>query len=35
MNYKFMSMIKEKGFAFAVRITHLYKVLTDNRKEYN
>jgi len=29
-----MSVIKEKSFAFAIRITHLYKYLTDNKKEY-
>lgn len=29
-----MSVIKEKSFAFAVRITRLYKFLTNNSKEY-
>jgi len=29
-----MSVIKEKSFAFAVRITRLYKILTDTKKEF-
>lgn len=29
-----MSIIKEKSFSFAIRITYLYKFLTENKKEY-
>ena len=29
-----MSIIKDKSFSFAVRITHLYKFIVDNKREY-
>lgn len=29
-----MSIIKDKSFSFAVRITRLYKFITDNKREF-